>query len=150
QLVLEVDVAGRDEGVDARARGLLERAAGAPDVGLPGAREPAAPRPADLARDGPHRLEVALAPAREARLDHVRAEPLELACERELLMEVPAAARRLPAVAQRGVEDEDPFGARLLAHARVSCGGSLVGRAVATSRRPDSARHAHSIGPDAM
>ena len=105
QLVLEVDVAGRDEGVDARAHGALERLRRALDVLSSGAREAADAGLLEIARHRAHRLEIALARDREARLDHVDAEPLELARERQLLVQVHAAARRLLAVAQRGVED---------------------------------------------
>src|SRR5262249_1581360 len=58
--------------------------------------------------------EVALARDREAGLDHVDAEPLELPRERELLADVHAAARRLLAVAQRGVEDPYAVGHRFI------------------------------------
>ena len=75
--------------------------------GVPVRARPATRRLAQLARHRAHGLEVALARDREARLDHVDAEPLELARERELLVQVHAAARRLLAVAQRGVEDAE-------------------------------------------
>src|SRR5262249_43898603 len=77
-------------------------------------------RAPQLAGDRAHRLEVALARDREPRLDHVDAEALELARERELLGEVHAAPGRLLAVAQRGVEDPDRLGRHgvILARAR--------------------------------
>src|SRR5262249_2662675 len=53
-------------------------------------------------------LEVAFGGRREARLDDVDAEMLELACDRELLLDVHGGARRLLAVAERGVEDPYP------------------------------------------
>jgi hypothetical protein len=83
--------------------------------GLPGALDVHAARAGETADDGlfellgdrAHRLEIAIAGDREARLDHVHPQPLELASERELLLEVHAAARRLLAVAQRRIEDAD-------------------------------------------
>ena len=44
---------------------------------------------------------------RKARLDDIDIEPLELARDRDLLLDVHGAAGRLFAVAQRGVEDPD-------------------------------------------
>jgi hypothetical protein len=45
---------------------------------------------------------------REPGLDDVDAHVLELLCEAQLLVGVERKARRLLAIAQRGVEDEDP------------------------------------------
>ncbi len=66
----------------------------------------------DLLGDRLHRLEIAVGRDRKARLDDVDAELLELARDRELLVEIHAAAGRLLAVAQRRVEDPDPVAAR--------------------------------------
>ena len=119
-LVLDVDVRGRDEGVDARAFGVLERSPGGVDVTGESACEPRDHRPVDLARDGLDRLEVARRGDREAGLDHVHAETRELLCDLELLLRVQRDARRLLAVAQRRVEDD--YSVRVLRrrHAHVS------------------------------
>ena len=63
--------------------------------------------PAAMACD---RLEVALAGDREAGLDDVDAEAGELLGDLELLAHVERDARRLLAVAQRGVEDDHSLG----------------------------------------
>jgi hypothetical protein len=85
QLVLEVDVAGRDEGVDARLARALERLRAALDVGRAGACQPADRGLAQGLGDAGDGLEVPLARNREARFDHVDAELLELTRERQLL-----------------------------------------------------------------
>src|SRR3954470_5314718 len=105
ELVLDVDVARRDEGVDARPLGIPDRVPGGVDVLEARAGEPADARAVDLARDRLHRLEVAWRGDREAGLDHVHPEPPELVGDLELLDLVQRDARRLLAVAQRGVED---------------------------------------------
>ena len=64
-------------------------------------------------RDGAHALEVAGRGDREAGLDHVDAEPLELRGDLRLLVRLQGDARRLLAVAKRRVEDRDPAGWQL-------------------------------------
>ena len=86
QLALDVDVAGRDEGVDARALGVAHRVPGRLDVLLAGAREAADHGAFDLARDRLHRLEVARRGDRKARLDHVHAQPRELVGDLQLFL----------------------------------------------------------------
>ena len=108
ELVLDVDVGGRDEGVDPRALGILDRAPGGVDVGLVGAGEAADDRALDLARDRLDGLEVAGRGDREAGLDHVDAQPRELLGDLELLLGVQRDPGRLLAVAKRRVEDVDP------------------------------------------
>src|SRR5215208_1540682 len=70
--------------------------------------EPRDDRAVHLARDRAHRLEVTRRGDREAGLDDVDAEAGELVCDLELLGGVQRDARRQLAVAQRGVEDDDP------------------------------------------
>ena len=77
------------------------------DVGLGGAGQAADDRTSHGLRNGLHRFEVAVARDREARFDDVDAESLELARQGQLLVQVHAAARRLLAVTQGRVEDED-------------------------------------------
>jgi hypothetical protein len=107
QLVLHVQRAGRDEGVDARAGRELDRRAGPVDVlgRRPGqSRDGAVLDPlGDLA----DRLEVALGGDREAGFDHVDAHLLEDVGDLQLLLQVHGAAGRLLAVAHGGVEDDD-------------------------------------------
>ena len=110
QLVLDVDVGGRDEGVDARPFGVLDRAPGGVDVGLVGAGEAADDRPFDPLGDFLHRLEVAGRGDREAGLDHVDPEPRQLLGDLHLLGGVERDPGRLLAVAQGGVEDVDAVG----------------------------------------
>jgi hypothetical protein len=108
--VAHVQVAGGEEDVDARPRRLLDRLPGGVDVLLGRPRQPLDHRPAraaDLARDRPHRLEVVGRRGREAGLDPVDAEPRQPVRDLQLLVRGQRRARRLLAVAERGVEDED-------------------------------------------
>ena len=59
QLVLDVDVGGRDERVDPRALGVLDRPPGGVDIRLVGPREATDHRALDRARDRLNGLEVA-------------------------------------------------------------------------------------------
>ena len=93
-------------------RGRCGVAYGAPrrvDVAGVSAREAGDDRPLDLAGDGLHGLEVAGRGDREAGLDDVDAQARELLRDLELLGGVQADARRLLAVAQGGVEEDDPL-----------------------------------------
>ncbi len=111
QLVAQVRLRDADAGVDARAGGGLERGGGGLDVVGDGARQAADDGGvAHLGADALHALEVAGARDREAGLDDVDAQAHELAGDLELLLGVHGGARRLLAVAQGGVEDEDAVG----------------------------------------
>ena len=79
-------------------------------VGI-GARQAGDHGSMDLAGDRLHGLEVAGRGDREARLDDVDAQARELVGDLELLGRVQRDARRLLAVAQRGVEDQYSVGA---------------------------------------
>jgi hypothetical protein len=57
-----------------------------------------------------HRLEVAVGAGREAGLDHIHPQALELARDAQLLVAGHRGARRLLAVAQGGVEDDELVG----------------------------------------
>ena len=100
QLVLDVDVRGRDEGVDPRIRGIPDGFAGPIDVGLMAAREPADRRPVNLTRDRLHRLEVARRRDREAGLNHIDAQVLERVGDFEL--SPPGSCSRRAIVRRRG------------------------------------------------
>ena len=112
QLVLEVDVAGGQEGVDARRAvlGLLQRLGGALDVERRAARQR---RHLDGHLGGSPRCTASKSPVRgdgEPRLQDVHAQLGELVRHAHLLGHGHAAAGRLLAVAQGGVEDVDAFG----------------------------------------
>ena len=108
ELVLEVDVAGRDEHVEVRPLGDLDRLDRPLRVAVLAARERRDGDPAaGLLGDPPDRLEVAGRGGREAGLDDVDLEPRQLAGDLELLGRGQAGAGRLLAVAQGGVEDAD-------------------------------------------
>ena len=107
ELVLDVDVRRRDERVDARPLGVAYRPVGGVDVPDMNAREPRDDRALDLAGDRLDGLEVARRGDREAGLDHVDAEARELVGDLELLAGVQRDPRRLLAVSQGGVEDDD-------------------------------------------
>ena len=105
--------------------GAVQRLRRALDVLAAGARETADAGLLQLARDRAHRLEVAFARDREARLDHVDAQLFQLARQSELLVQVHAAPGRLLAVAQRGVEDAQQLGAHGFTPGRLSAGSAI-------------------------
>ena len=94
--------------MDARARCDLERLGAHVDITLDGAREPGDDTLV-TGKDGDilHGLEVTRARHGKARLDDINVEAQELTRDDELLLGVHARARRLLAVAQRGVEYGD-------------------------------------------
>src|SRR5262249_24234418 len=106
ELVLDVDVTGGDERVDARPLRILDRVVCRVDVAYVGTGQPGDDRTVDCAGDGLHRLEITGRGAREARLDHVHAKAGELLRDLQLLLRVQRDAGRLLAVAQRRVEDQ--------------------------------------------
>ena len=110
ELLLHVQVAGGEEDVDPGRLAALQRLGGARDVAVVGARERAHGRALDRLGDRLHRLEVAVRRRREAGLDDVDLEPLELARDAQLLVLGHRGAGRLLAVAQGGVEDEQAVG----------------------------------------
>ena len=105
ELMLDVDVASGDEGVDARALGVLDCVPGGIDVLRVRAGQSADHWAMHLAGDGLHGLEVAGRGDREAGLDHIDPEPRELVRDLELLLLVQRDPRRLLPVAQGRVED---------------------------------------------
>ena len=106
-LVLEMDRAAADEGVDARLLGGAQRLDGRLDIDLHGAGEAADGDALRALGDLPHRVEVAGGGDREARLDDVHAEADERVRDFQFLVDGHARARRLLAIAQRRVEDID-------------------------------------------
>ena len=113
QLVLQVDVGGGDEDVDARSLGVLDRADGTVDVLLARASEREHDRAGHHLGHASHGIEVALGGGGEAGLDDVHAQMLELAGDHELLLHVHGGARRLLPVAERRIEDLDAVHRRL-------------------------------------
>src|SRR5215470_9405037 len=95
--------------MDARPRRALERFPCALDVLRARARQTRDDRPPYGRSNRLHRFEVAVRSDREAGLDHVHTESIELVRHAQLLVDVHAAAWRLLAIPQRGVEHRDPY-----------------------------------------
>src|SRR5256886_16182820 len=147
ELVLQVDVGGRDERVDPRLPRVLHRLPAAVDVRQPHAREPADRRRvlerADLLGDLTRRLEVLVRRDREARLDDVHLEASQLSRHLELLHRVHREPRRLLAVPQRRVENDDAIHVTPLTH---GCSFTACSTGSAAGVRPTISRR---IGPEA-
>ena len=120
QLVADVDVGGGDERVDAWTRGVADRVVGGVDVGHVGPGQPGDHRALDRPGDRLHGLEVARRGDRKAGLDHIDAQARELLGDLQLLLGVERDARRLLAVAQRRVEDDDAVGVLDRIHVNVT------------------------------
>ena len=105
ELLLHVERAGREEDVDAGARRTLERSRRGVDVRRARAAERSDGDVLRRVRDGAHAFEVAGRGGREAGLDHVDAEPLELLADLHLLVRPQGDSRRLLAVPKRRVEN---------------------------------------------
>ena len=71
--------------MDARSLGVLDSLPCGVHIGQHAAGEGRDDRTAHLFGDGPHRLEVARRACREARLDNIHAQPVELPCDFQLL-----------------------------------------------------------------
>ena len=105
QLPFAVDGRGADEDVDAGTLRLGERLGTGADVLLEAAAEAGDDRPLDLLGDGRDGGEIAGGAVGEAGLDDVDAEPCQLVGDGQLVLGAEGHARRLLAVAQRGVQD---------------------------------------------
>lgn len=114
-----MDLAGSNEGVDARLPRVSHGFPGGVDVPLVASREPADDRHMalfpdgrvpHLDGDGSHGVEVVGRGGREARLNDVDAEAGELARDDELLGTGHGGPRGLLPVAERGVEDAHVVG----------------------------------------
>ena len=110
QLALEVQIRGREERVDARPLGRLERARRFLDVLRPAAGQRRDHRAPHLGRNLPRRFGIGRRRDREAGLDDVDAERVERPGQRQLGGHVHREAGRLLAVAERRVEDDDAGG----------------------------------------
>ena len=95
---------------DARPGGVLHGVGGGHDVGGVGAGEAGDHRAilGEAPGDGLHAVEIAGAGDGEAGLDDIDAELVQCIGHAQLLVEVHREAGRLLAVAQRGVEEDDP------------------------------------------
>src|SRR5689334_14420596 len=111
-----MDVAGGDEGVDARAGGLLDRLPGAVDIAWRGAGKRTDRRALDGAGDLSHGFKVAPGSDGKARLDHVDTQARELQGDLDLLLRVERDPGRLLAVAQGRIEDQYSVRFGVLAH----------------------------------
>ena len=109
ELVLQVDIRGSQEGVDPGMGGLLKGLPGPFDVAGDGPAEGRDGRPPAGAGDGLDGGEVIIRGHREAGLDDIHAQGIQLPSHQQLLVQVHAAAWRLFAVAKGGVEDGDPL-----------------------------------------
>ena len=110
QLVAHVDFGGGDEGVDAAARGELERFAAGFDVFFQGTRESAGDGTGERAGDRLDALEVAFGGNGESRLDHVDTELFERLGDLQFLPQGKALMKRLFAVSKGGVENYNVIG----------------------------------------
>ncbi len=105
ELVLEVDIAGGDEGVDARALGMRQGLGGALHIERAAARQRGHLGPGKLAADRIDGFEIAFAGDGEAGFEDIHAELHQLARHGQLFRYGHAAAGRLLAIAQRRVEN---------------------------------------------
>ena len=105
ELVLQVNLAGGDEGVNARLFGVGQRLGGALHVQRAAARQRRHPGLRELAAHGIHRLEIALGSDGKARFQNVDAQVHQFPRHPQLLRNRHATAGRLFPVAQRRVEN---------------------------------------------
>ena len=105
QFVFKVQVARREEHVNARPVRKLHRARCHLDVFLLGARQRCDPRLANCLRDCCNCRKVAFRCHRKASLNDVHAQVFERVRHGQLFLRGHAAARRLLAVAQSGIEE---------------------------------------------
>ena len=110
QLVLQMQVAGSQKDVDAGAVGELQGAGGHLDVFGLGAGQRGDARLANGLGDGGDGREVALRGHGEAGLDDIHAQIFQGMGHGQLFLRRHAAAGRLFAVAQRGVEEDNAIG----------------------------------------
>ncbi len=113
QLALHVDRRGGDEGVDAALGRVLQGIAGAADIAVVGARQAADDAVPDRVGDRLDRLEVAVAGGREAGLDHIHAQALQLPGDAHLFVARHGRPGALLAVSEGGVKyDQTVFHGR--------------------------------------
>ena len=108
----QVQVRRRDERVNAAPRGWCQRLAGAVDVCRRAARQRRDDRVLDGSGDLADGLGIRVGRDREPGLDDVDAKRFELTGQPDLVVHSQGEARRLLAVAQRRVEDDQAIGHR--------------------------------------
>ncbi len=128
QLLFHVQRAGGDERVDPRSSRTAERVGCTRNVAVIGARQRTDRRILDRLGDRLHRLEVAIARCREACLDDIHTQPFQLPRDTQLLVPRHRGARRLLAVAQGGVEDDQLVVGHGLAFMKRKANGPLAGK----------------------
>jgi len=106
--VFQVDVAGRDEGVNAGPLGRLERPGGSFHVQRAGAGQGGNRNPGELAAHCGNGLEIAVGGNGKPRFDHVDSQFHQFVRHAQLLGNCHAAAGRLLAIAQGSVEECKP------------------------------------------
>src|SRR4249920_133684 len=100
----------RDEGVDAASRCILQGIASTADIRVVRACKSADDAVLDGAGDGLYGLEVTVARGREAGLDHVDSQPLELPRNAHLLVARHGCTGTLLAIPKGGIEyDQSVF-----------------------------------------
>ncbi len=109
QFVLEMDIRGGEEYMDARACGPFQSLPGALDIEGAGACQPGNNRPAHGRCNRLYGLKISVGGDRESRFNHVHTQPVELMRHAQLLVNIHAATRGLLTVTQRGVENRDPY-----------------------------------------
>jgi len=107
QLVLQVNVRGGDDHVDARALGRPERLAAQIDVSFVAAGEGRDHGAPDFFRDRSNASQIAIGGSGESCLDHVDAEDIELPSEPQLFLSSHRVTGRLLAVAQRRIKNDN-------------------------------------------
>ena len=107
QLVFQMNVGGRQKNVDPRSRRSLQGLPRAVNVAGAGARQSGDNRMPHFSGNKLHRFKVTIGGDREPGLDHVHAQPVELLGQTQFFLHIHAATRRLLAVPQRGVKDND-------------------------------------------
>src|SRR5580704_16685385 len=100
-----MNFACRDEGVDARTPGLLQRAGRSLDIQLVRPRESCYLNPGELTTHRIHCFVISLRCDREPGFEDVDAEIDQLPCQPQLLGYGHATAGRLFTIAEGGVED---------------------------------------------
>ena len=103
----EVDLAGGHEGVDAALLGRFNRLTGPLNIPCLGARQRADHGVLDALGNRMNRIKIPLRGHGKAGLDHVDTHGIQLIGHQELFIQVHRHARRLLAIAEGGVENDD-------------------------------------------
>jgi hypothetical protein len=119
-----------------RARGAFFRASAAREMSRSFARQGTNGGLLDVVGNGLDRFKVAIAGGSKARFDHVHAQALELPGDAQLFVARHGGSRRLFAIAQGGVEDDELVGhGRLLGDVKMN--GGCLGRS--ECKKPEGA-----------